>query len=295
MMAPILIFAYNRPESLSALLESILLNQEAAESELFIFVDAPKSEGTVPANEKVKEIARSAAGFKSVTVECAESNKGLAQSIISGVTSVIKKYGRVIVLEDDLLLSRGFLRCMNAMLDVYEADSSVMQVSGFSTRFKRPKDLETDIYLNRRAESWSWGTWLDRWETVDWEVSDFVDFASNGWLVKEFNGIGSDLFRMLEGSLTGKNDSWAVKFAYAMFRQGRYTACPVRSLVRNNGFDSRATHSKGYDRYRTDFNESGETEVPAKLVYNSKADRRANVYWTLRWRIYGKIISLIYG
>lgn len=295
MISPILIFAYNRPDSLSALLESLLLNPEAARSDLFIFVDAPKSESAVPANDRVREIARSAAGFRSVTCEVAASNKGLAKSIISGVTSVIGKYGRVIVLEDDLVLSRGFLRCMNAMLDAYEGDSRIMQVSGFSTRFKRPDDLGTDIYLNRRAESWSWGTWLDRWESIDWEVSDFADFASDSRLVREFNGIGSDLFRMLEGSLAGKNDSWAVKFAYAMFRQGRYTACPVRSLVRNNGFDSRATHSRGYDRYRTDFNESGVTDVPATLTYNRKADRRANVYWTLRWRIYGKIMKLIYG
>lgn len=51
---------------------------------------------------------KSIKGFKSIHYTFSENNKGLADSIIGGVSQVINQYGKVIILEDDIVLSNNF-------------------------------------------------------------------------------------------------------------------------------------------------------------------------------------------
>ncbi|WP_051128872.1 hypothetical protein [Providencia rettgeri] len=59
-------------------------------------------------------------GFNKVVIIKQKSNLGLAKSITTGVTSVCEKYGKVIVLEDDLIASPTFLQFMNDALVFFE-------------------------------------------------------------------------------------------------------------------------------------------------------------------------------
>lgn len=177
------------------------------------------------------------------------------------------------------------------MLSLYKDDRRIMQVSGFGTKLKQPYDYPWDVYLNERAHSWTWGTWIDRWETIDWEVKDFVQLQANKRMQRDFCKRGSDLYGMLKGYMMGKNNSWYIRFNYSMYKQHRYAVCPIRSLVRNDGFTSEATHCNTYNRYKIDFEETYRCgfSAPKYLEPNEKIMRDAVKYWSLWYRIYGKL------
>ena len=296
-LAPIVIFAFNRLEVLRNTVESLKANSEAADSDLFVFVDGarigkPGEEGKVRA---VREYVKGIKGFKALHYTFSDKNKGLARSVIEGTTKVVNEYGKVIVVEDDLFLSKSFLLFMNKMLSLYECDKRVMQVSGFGTKLNNLGGYPYDAYLNERAHSWSWGTWRDRWATVDWDVSDFDILKADKKRQREFCKRGSDLFSMLRKYMEGKNNSWYIRFEYSMFKQRRYTVCPIRSLVRNDGFIAEATHCNVYNRYKINFEEchEGDFNVPERLQPVEHIMREAVKYWSVRYRIYGKIRTLL--
>lgn len=296
-LAPIIIFAFNRLDALRNTVESLRQNMEAGESDLYVFVDGPRhnKEGEDLKVRLVQEYVANIYGFKSLHYTFSKENKGLGPSIIAGVTEVINKYGRVIVLEDDLVVAKGFLSFMNTMLDAYEKDVRIMQVTGFSTKHHTPRGFSYDIYLNRRGESWSWATWKDRWDSVDWDVKDYKEFLANKAKQHDFNKIGSDLSGMLKGYMNGKNKSWAVRFCFEMFKTGRYAVAPKMSLVRNEGFCSEATNCKtSYNCYKYEFNDNQTVFAPIpNIPYIKTIDKSANIYWSIPYRVFGKIMSYI--
>ena len=295
--APIIIFAFNRLNSLKRTVSSLLENEEAKDSDLFIFVDGPRKSK----NEEKKQVAavqdfvKTISGFKSLTFKFAQENKGLAKSIIEGTTDVINEYNQVIVLEDDLVVSKSFLKFMNKMLKLYENDERVMQISGFGCKLTNLKNYPYDIYMNERAHSWSWATWKNRWDSVDWSVEDFETLKKSKKMQKSFNKRGSDLFKMLKGYMTGMNNSWFIRFNYSMFKQKRYSIMPVRSLVRNDGFGEDATNCKNYNRYKIDFESihKNDFKVPNKIEPCERLIRNSVRYWSIPYRIYGKIMTFL--
>lgn len=298
MPAPLAVIAFNRPDKLTSTLDSLSRCDLAQGTDIFIYVDGPRTgrEGEPSKVAKTIEVARSATGFKSVSVIASPENRGLAASVTGAAGALLDRFGRVIVLEDDLAVAPGFLLFMNTMLDRYENDSRVMQISAFGTSVVHHRTYPWDVYLNRRAHSWSWATWKDRWDTVDWQVSDFEDLARNRRARRSFNEYGSDLFGMLEGWKTGRNNSWYIRFNYSMHKQGRFCVCPVRTLVRNEGFGSDATNCRSYNRYKTD--ESGwnsrSWSCPERLEWDKGLNKEAVRYWNIPNRIKGKIITAFY-
>lgn len=160
-------------------------------------MDGPR-EGKVGEKEKVevvREYVKSITGFKSLHYTFAENNKGLADSIIGGVSEIINQYGRVIVLEDDLVLMPNFLNFLNQGLDYYENNQKVMSVCGHSCKVKVPADYPYDAYFFTRSSSWGWATWKDRWNLVDWKLNDWDSVVAKR---KAFiKSQGSDVFKML--------------------------------------------------------------------------------------------------
>lgn len=296
MHAPVVVFGFNRPEVFCETIKALKNNSLAPESNLYIFIDGPRNNHDVPKVAEVVKIAHAVTGFKSVTVNASSANKGLAQSIISGVTEIIEQYGKVIVVEDDLIVAPSFLTFMNQFLNKYEHDYRIFQISGFGVKIRPPKDYKYDIYINIRAQSWTWGTWKDRWKTVDWEVSDFIELSQDKKKQRAFNKGGSDLFGMLKGYMTGINNSWYIRFNYSMFKQKKYAIVPVKSLVLNEGFGAEATHCNTYNRYKVDFqrDEKHYFTSPCVIEPDSRLYQQAVKYWSIRYRIYGKIMTLLY-
>ena len=259
MLAPIVLFVYNRLDHTQGVIETLLKNTLAKESEFYIFSDAAKTENGV---EKVNEVRKFIqdnswhTGFKKVSIVEAEKNKGLAKSIIGGVSDIIQKYGKVIVLEDDLKLSPYFLEYMNDALEYYREDEKIWSISGYSFPMKSLKRYPHDIFYSYRGCSWGWATWIDRWKTVDWQVKEYEQFIGDQKWIERFNRGGVDLTNMLKMQMDGKIDSWAIRWCFSQSNQEMYTVYPRISYLENAGCDGSGIHSSVYDEYYTDMSQS---------------------------------------
>ena len=239
--APIVVFAYKRFFEYKKLIESLQKNNECKYSDLFIFIDGIKNEKEEENNTKIYEYSKNIDGFRNVFIEKSKINKGLANSVINGVSNVINKYGKVIVLEDDLEVSNTFLAYMNSSLDYYHNQEKVFSIAGYCPNISIKND---NVFFFPRIESWGWATWDNRWNKVDWNVSDYNEFIKNKKLIKEFNKGGNDLSEMLKQQHLGEVDSWAIRFCYSEFIDKSFTVYPPKSLVANNGCNLNGTNFK---------------------------------------------------
>jgi len=256
-LAPIALFVYNRPKETAGLLESLKKNKLAKESLLFIFSDAPKSPEQAEKVKETRAILNKLSGFKNIEIFESRENNGLAHSVISGVSKIIDRYGKVIVLEDDLVLANDFLEYMNEALDLYEKNDSIWTVTGYGPPIEIDSNYKYDVYLSYRGCSWGWGTWKDRWEKHDWYLSDYHEFISSPNLVEKFKKGGSDLLEMLKLQKIGKLDSWAIRSCYSQARKNMYTVYPVKSKLQNIGFGETSTHcTSSGSKYKTELYEN---------------------------------------
>lgn len=241
---PVVIFVYRR--KIAALLEQLRKNPEASQTDLYIFSDGYRNDSDRDDVLQTRASLKQVEGFQHVDVIEAERNMGLANAIISGVTRIISRYGRVIVLEDDLAVADDFLQYMNEALHVYAQDHNVWSVSGYGPKLPCLEAYDKDVYLTERVCSWGWASWRDRWETIDWEVSDFEALQHDKALRRRFEAAGDDLYKMLELQMLGKLDSWAIRWQYNQFMQQRYTLYPTFSKTAvGSAADSVGTHNSG--------------------------------------------------
>lgn len=245
MLAPLIVFAYNRPDHLKETLKALSKNEEAHMSDLFVFIDGPKSEKGIEKNKEVEEVARSfkEGFFKKVDIINSEKNKGLANSVIAGVTRIINEYGKAIVTEDDSVCSSNYLGFMNKALDYYRNDDSAWSVGGFTVPMDIPVDYHYDIIKTQRVSSCAWATWKDRWEKIAWDMPDYKRFRFDFKKRKEFNKWGDDRASMLDDQMNSRINSWAIRFDYYMYKNRMYNIIPRYSLVKNIGFDGSGTHN----------------------------------------------------
>lgn len=238
--APVALFAYRRPEHLRTTVESLRANPEARDTHLTVFCDAARTPQHRDATAAVRAYADAINGFASVTVVKRESNLGLARSIIDGVTRLAEAQGRVIVVEDDLLLSPHFLRYMNDALALYEDDAQVASVHGYCYPVAEP--LPETFFL-RGADCWGWGTWRRAWSHFETDGARLLAALQAQGLVRGFDLDGQYGFsRMLREQIAGRNDSWAVRWHATCYLEGLLTLYPGRSLVHNIGNDASGTH-----------------------------------------------------
>jgi len=243
--APILLFTYKRLDALKKTINALIANELSSQSNLYIFSDGPKSDKDVAAVQAVRTYLKTIKGFKNISVEESEANRGLAESIISGVSKIMKISDHVIVMEDDLLTTPNFLVFMNKALAEYENQHRVFSISGYSMNLNQDIKNADETYFLNRGWSWGWATWKTRWEAVDWKVKDYDEFKKNKIKRAEFAQGGSDLNKMLRLQMNGKLDSWAIRWFYHQFKVNGLTLYPVYSKVYNNGFDHLATHTSG--------------------------------------------------
>lgn len=250
MLAPICIFTYNRFNEIEQTFKALKKNYLAGKSDLIIFSDGPKNEKDKLKVDRVRQfIDNINDGFKSIKVIKSPMNKGLADSVISGVSMTIKKYGKVIVLEDDLITAPNFLNFMNQALDFYGEQKKIFSISGYTLDLPSLKFCDKDYYLGYRASSWGWGTWQDRWENVDWSAKGWLKTLLNPVLHYSFKRGGADMPYMLWKQMNNKIDSWAIRWCYEQYKSDTYTIFPVKSKVRSIGFGMEATHTRHTKRF----------------------------------------------
>lgn len=248
-LAPIVLFTFNRLNHTQKTVEALKQNILAEKSELFIFSDASRNSEEKIKVDLLREYLKTIDGFKKVTIIEAEKNMGLAKAVISGVTDIIEKYDKVIVLEDDLVTSKYFLKYMNEALDIFEKRNDIWSISGYSPNIVIPNEYNDDIYIVKRASSWGWATWKNRWVLNEWDISDYETFKKDKIKRRSFNETGSDMSPMLDDQMEGRINSWAIRWAYNQFIRNKCTVYPVKSLVKNIGNDLSGTHTSITNKY----------------------------------------------
>lgn len=296
-LAPVVTFVYARPEHTKRMLESLAKNKLASDSEIWIFSDNAKKESTVSKVKEVRDYIHSIEGnkwFKKLTIIEAEKNQGLAKSVISGVSDIINQYGKAIVVEDDLVLTDNFLEYMNQALEFYEKDERIWSISGYNVPIEIPTDYTFDIYLGYRGCSWGWATWKDRWNMVDWDVKDYLDFKKNNKKRKKLNRGGVDMAQMLDMQMEGLIDSWAIRWCYEQSKREMYTIYPVKSLVYNGGLDGTGTHSGINDSFSVQICNEKRTFVK-EIQLDSRISKNFKKQYKLGWKGSLKAILLSMG
>ena len=240
MLAPILLFAYNRPRHLQHTVEALAHNPLAQESELFVFSDGARTEDDREDVELVRSYIHTIEGFKTVHRIERDRNYGLAANIIDGVTDIVNRYGRVIVLEDDLVTAPGFLQFMNDALDTYADEPRVGHIQAYDFT-QNPRLPET--FLIKFTGSWGWATWQRAWQHFNPDGQYLLNELHRRHLTRRFDFNGKYGFtRMLRRQVEGKNNSWAIRWNASLFLQDILSLNVGRSLVRNEGFDGSGTH-----------------------------------------------------
>lgn len=242
-LAPIALFAYNRPEHLRASLAALVSNPLAAESHLYLYSDGPKDDISAPLVESVRSIARKVEGFRAVTVVERKGNIGLVASITGEVKRLCAEFGRVIVLEDDLITAPFFLSYMNEALERFENEARVMQVSGYM--YPVPTHNGNRATFLPATSCWGWGTWRRAWDAYDPTIRGFEELKADPALRRAFNLDGYyDYVDLLSAHIAGRVNSWGAVWHLNVFLKGGLTVYPPVSLVSNIGFDGTGTNGQ---------------------------------------------------
>jgi len=245
--APILLFVYNRPAHVQQLITSLLANTEAMNSPLYIYADAAKNEEDQKAVKEVRNFIHSINGFSSIHLVEREENWGLARNVIDGVTTVVKKHGKVIVLEDDLVVAPYFLRFMNDALETYKNEPKVGHIQACD--YTQDPTLP-DTFLIKWTGSWGWGTWERAWQLFNPDGEALLQELEKRKLTKTFDFNGKYGYtRMLLHQVEGKNNSWAIRWNASLFLHDVLSLNVGKALVQNNGFDGTGTNCGGGGLY----------------------------------------------
>ena len=291
-IAPILLFTYNRPAHTRRALASLQDNTLAGESELFIYSDAPRNEADRDAVDEVRRIIHNTQGFKAMHIVERDENYGLARNIIDGVTRTTDTYGRVIVLEDDLVVAPHFLQFMNDALEAYKDDPAVghIQACDFTGDPALPP-----TFLIRWTGSWGWATWQRAWRLFNPDGRALLDELTRRGLTRRFDFDGAYPYtRMLRRQVEGRNDSWAIRWNASLFLAGVLSLNAGRSLVLNDGFDGSGTHCGGGGLYRSTLWTEPLPVIPIRPAVEDEAARQCLVrYYRRHFGFWAKAIRRI--
>lgn len=228
-------FVYARPEHARQTLDALSRNHLADQSDLIIYSDGARDDAQRKVVNEVRTLAHSVCGFRSVKVIERETNYGLARNIAEGVTEACQEYGKVIVLEDDIVTSPYFLSFMNSALDRYEKVPDVWHISGWNYPID-PTDLG-DAFFIRIMNCWGWATWSDRWKYFE-KAPDSLVSSWNKRKIKRFNLDGAnDFWAQVLANHRGEKSTWAVFWYASIFEHGGLCLNPTESLVLNIGHD----------------------------------------------------------
>lgn len=287
--APVVVFAYARPAHTARTLAALAANEGATETDLIVYADGPKTEAVAPQVAAVREIVADVQGFRSVRVVAREANVGLAANIIEGVTNTVQDYGRVIVVEDDIVTAPKFLSFMNRCLDAHQDNAKVWHVSGWNYPIAS-EGLE-DVFLYRAMHCWGWATWADRWAHYQRDPAALIA-AWDEPAISHFNLDGThDFWRQVVENRDGVISTWAIFWHATIAARGGLCLHPARSYVTNIGFDDSGHHTGADDEAlwmmppealcQDDvdvtlplFDEHAEARCRIKAFYASLPDRR---------------------
>ena len=276
-LSPIVLFVYNRPDHTKQTVEALQKNELASESELFIYSDVAKNENSITKVNEVREYIKTINGFKNIIIIEREKNWGLANSIIDGVTKIVNEYGKVIVLEDDLVTSPYFLKFMNAALEFYKNEEKVMHITGYSYPIQT-NGLD-DTFFIKPASCWSWATWNRAWKYYKKDADYYLSIFDKK-MIYDFNlNNAYRYFDQIVQNKQGKINTWAIFWYASIYLQKGLSLHPKESYVQNIGFDNEGTHCRATTVFDTEFISEAKLNFSREIFENKKGRKTYEDYF----------------
>ena len=276
-LAPIVLFTYNRLDHTQKTIEALKENMYAKESVLFIYSDAPRREQDVHSVQCVRDYLQTIDGFRDVHIIMREENWGLARNIIDGVTQIVNQYGKIIVLEDDIVTSKYFLKYMNDALSLYKNVSRVMSISGYMYPIK--KDGLSESFFINTGYCWGWATWANAWSRFERNPEKLMqEFTRDD--IYHFNLEGTaDFWQQVVDNASGKLYTWAVFWDATLFQNRGLTLAPRESLTFNVGMDETGEHCSSTGLYDTVINQNPIQRFPVEIQESTLARERHRIFF----------------
>ena len=277
-LAPIILFTYNRLSHTKQTIDALKKNELAKNSELFIYSDGGKDEDSWNKVGEIRQYLESVVGFKNITIIKRDVNIGLAQNIIDGVTKIINQYGKIIVLEDDIVTSPYFLNFMNDSLNFYEKTSKVWHISGWNYPIS-DENLD-DVFLYRTMNCWGWATWKDRWNNYEKNPQKLLSSFSEK-NIYEFNlDNATNFWEQVEKNHTKQMNTWAIFWYTTIFKNQGLCLNPTQSFVENIGFDGTGTNTGPRDNYSSNLSRQNyKIKFENNLIENKTATDRIKLFF----------------
>jgi hypothetical protein len=225
------------------------MNNLSRITEVYIFIDGPRNEHDCSLIGETIEIASQDYSFGTKHLFIQKENLGLANSIRNGIDKVLSGHSRIIVVEDDLVVSNYFLDFLNQGLLKYVDNENISSINGYQYPLG---DIGSDPVFLLGADCWGWGTWKNRWNSVSFDSSDLYERLSSRGLIRKFDLDNSMPYsKMLLHQAKGEIDSWAICWHASMYLQGRVAVSPAESLVLNEGTDGSGSHNEDSEIFKT--------------------------------------------
>ena len=276
-LAPIVFFVYNRPFHTIQSLKYLKLNKLYKKTDLIVFIDGPKND----IQDKIKvslvqDIIHNIKGFKSKKIIFRKKNFGLSKNFISGISSVLKKYEKVIVLEDDNLVSRYFLDYVNSGLEIYKNDKNICAINGYS--YPVNKKGISNYFFVKGADTWGWGTWRRAWDEIIWDPQKLLERIKNKNILKK-------KVDLLKNKINKKNDSYTIMYDLSMQLKNRYSLVPKISYSINSGFDGSGRHAKTKtNMYNSVLNQKKIPINKSKVIVSKLYQDRINLFYREKFK-----------
>jgi len=281
LLAPVVLFVYNRADHTERTLKALEEAHLASLTELFIISDGAKIPQHADAVKRVRSLIRKHWGFKKVYLIERATNMGLAANIIQGVSDIIRRCGKIIVLEDDIVVSPYALQYFNDALHFYQAEDRVMQISGYMYPVKNPEQL-SESFLFRVANSWGWATWERAWQHFNPDINKLVgDFSQEQ--IHQFSIEGKENFwRQVQELQTGKINSWAIRWYASVFKKNGLVLYPRNSMTQNIGNDGTGTHTASETTYQVKLADHPIHYFPTNIVEDEEGYRAIKYFYAHR-------------
>ncbi|MCR4661444.1 MAG: glycosyltransferase [Clostridia bacterium] len=244
--APILVPTLNRYEQLEKCVYSLSLNYEAQFTDLFIALDYPPSKKYYAGYKKVCDyVYGPISGFRSVTIIKRNKNYGPTRNINEARKQIFNTYNRLIISEDDNVFSSKFLKYINNYLDLFEDDSDVIGICGYSCPIDTVED-NNNIYLcDNCFSSWGYGDWKNKYYDYfdKLTMKKFRKYLYNNVKMNELLKTNPRSFAYYFQIIMGFKlyDTDLVRQLFMLF-ENKTCVMPKKSLVRNIGWDGSGVH-----------------------------------------------------
>ncbi|MDE6113926.1 MAG: glycosyl transferase [Muribaculum sp.] len=251
--APIVIPTLCRFEHFKRCIESLMECTFSDKTDVYIGLDYPINESHLIGYNKISNYLQSIANthtFKSLNVVRRNQNLGFGKNgnLETLIREIFTFSDRVIVSEDDNIFAPSFLDFINKGLTIFANDRSVIAINGYRHFYSIKIENNTFFRQNVDFSAWGFGIWKDRYDL-------FYNYSSNSkahildslkpqtWIRLVRNGLNRTLgfISILRKGYCEFTDNSLSVF---MGIKNMDVIMPVKTLVKNEGWDNSGEHCK---------------------------------------------------